>query len=159
MHLYGTISTSYSDRITVMKTLGSQLDPRLVARSRKSEQLTLLLRQHLPPECDGHYAVASIVRHQLIIVADSPVWGNRLRQLAPQILQLVQSLPENIQHIQVKSRMTAAPPPPAPSTHTGVKRQLSQQAGEQIISAASCIADEPLKSALLKLSRHARKKD
>jgi hypothetical protein len=142
-----------------MRSLGSLLDPKLVARSTRYEKLTLLLRQQLPPECDGHYAVASIANLQLIIVADSPVWATRLRQLAPLILQLVTQQESEIQHIQVKTRMTSPPPAPAPTRKNSPEgRTLSQQASDQLVSAASCISDEPLKNALLKLSRHTRKK-
>jgi len=142
-----------------MKTLSSQLDPVLLARSRRYEKLTLLLRQHLPPECDNHYAVTGIQQQELIIMADSPVWATRLRQLAPDIIALVRQHIAQIQHVQIKSRFASAP---LPLTKSAVKtstsrRQLSQRAGHQITSAASCISDEELKNALLKLARHQRK--
>jgi hypothetical protein len=143
-----------------MKTLGSQLDPALLARSRRYEKLTLLLRQHLPPECDNHYAVTSIRQQELVIMADSPVWATRLRQLAPQILDLIKRELSQVQHVQIKSRIaTAARPATATSSvaATPVKRQLSQRASQQIRSAAACISDEALKTALLKLARHQRK--
>ncbi len=142
-----------------MKTLCSQLDPVLLARSRRYEKLTLLLRQHLPPECDNHYAVTGIQQQELIIMADSPVWATRLRQLAPDIIALVRQHIAQIQHVQIKSRFATAPLPPGKGTVKTVAtgRQLSQRAGQQITSAASCISDEALKNALLKLARHQRK--
>ena len=142
-----------------MKTLCSQLDPALLARSRRYEKLTLLLRQHLPPECDNHYAVTGIQQQELIIMADSPVWATRLRQLAPEIIALVRQHIAQIQHVQIKSRFATAPPAPTKNAVKTVtsKHQLSQRASRQIASAASCISDEALKNALLKLARHQRK--
>ncbi len=142
-----------------MKTLSSQLDPALLARSRRYEKLTLLLRQHLPPECDNHYAVTGIQQQELIIMADSPVWATRLRQLAPEIIALVRQHIAQIQHVHIKSRFATAPLPSRKSAlkTTTSKRHLSQRAGQQITSAASCISDESLKNALLKLARHQRK--
>jgi len=142
-----------------MKTLASQLDPALLARSRKYEKLTLLLRQHLPPECDNHYAVTNIHQQELVIVTDSPVWATRLRQLAPQIIALVRQDLAQIQHVQIKTRLpaTTARPAPGPAPNLAAKRQLSQRASQQIQSAAACISDETLKNALLKLARQPRK--
>lgn len=143
-----------------MKLLGSILDPALLARSKRYEHLTLLLRQHLPPECDSHYAVTNIRQQELVIMADSPVWATRLRQLAPQILALARQQQPQLQHVQIKSRLPSssvarrAASAPVPAQ---VKRQLSEQASQQISSAAASISDQGLKNALLKLARHRRK--
>lgn len=140
-----------------MKTLGSQLNPTLLARSRRYEKLTLLLHQHLPPECDGHYAVTNIHQRELVIMADSPVWATRLRQLAPQILALTRQDFAQLQHVQIKSRLPAsvtAQTPASAAAKPRVRRQISLRASQQISSAASSITDRALKNALLKLARH-----
>lgn len=139
-----------------MKQLNNALDPGILAHARKLERLTMLLRKELPPECDGHYHAAAIHDGTLVIVTDSPVWTTRLRQLGPQILQLLKNkTPQNLQHVRIISRHG-----PAVSNHEPpvVKRELSQQSSQYIAQTASYIKDKPLKEALLKISRHAQKK-
>jgi hypothetical protein len=139
-----------------MKQLNNILNPGILAHSRKLEHLTMLLRNELPPECDGHYHAAAIHGNTLVIVTDSPVWTTRLRQLGPGILQLLKNkIPQNLQHIRVISRRG-----PAVSNHEqpAVKRELSQQSSQHIAQTANYIENEPLKQALLKISRHGQKK-
>ncbi len=139
-----------------MKQLNNALDPNILAHSRKLEQLTMLLRNALPPECDGHYHAAAIHDSTLVIVTDSPVWTTRLRQLGPQILQILENkTPQKLQHIRVISRHG-----PAVSNHEPpvIKRELSQQSSQHIAQTANYIKDEPLKEALLKIAQHGRKK-
>ena len=150
-----------------MRPINIHLDSKLTAQTRKLEQMTLILKNKLPPECDGHYHVASIRNDTVIIITDSPVWTTRLRQLGPLILQaLIDSLadlqpnstqPNSIQqrlhHVRVVSRYG-----PVPDHHqpTAVKRTISQQSCQQITQTASYISDEKLKNALLKISRHGK---
>lgn len=139
-----------------MKLFKAQLDTRLVARTRSLEQLNLQLRNALPPECDGHYNVAAIHDRTVVIVTDSPVWTTRLRQLGPLILEtLAGKTRQQLQHVRIISRhgpVVSDYKPPV------VKRELSQQSSEQIAQTASYINDEHLRDALLKISRHAKKK-
>jgi hypothetical protein len=153
------LSDIYDDDPGAMKTLSSQLDPALLARSKRYEKLTLLLRQHLPPECDSHYSVTGIQQQELVIMADSPVWATRLRQLAPQIVEIARQQLTQLQHVQIKThfKTTTGPSTTSPARTTAPKRHLSQSACQQITSAASGITDEGLKNALLKLARHQQK--
>lgn len=144
-----------SDKI--VKPLSSLLDPVLLARSKRYDRLSLRLRQSLPAECDGHYAITGIHQQELVIVADSPVWATRLRQLAPQILALASGQPTVLRHVQIKTRLpTSEPLNIQPAVRT-VRRELSPRASQQINSAAAGIADPSLKNALLKLARRHKK--
>jgi hypothetical protein len=140
-----------------VKQLNNALDPGILAQAHKLEHLTMLLRNELPPECDGHYHVAAIHDSTLVIVTDSPVWTTRLRQLGPLIVQTLNSKTpqKNLQHVRIVSRQG-----PAVSTHKppAVKHELSQQSSQHIAQTAAYIKDKPLKEALLKISRHGQKK-
>lgn len=139
-----------------MRQLNNALDPRILAQARKLEKLTMLLRNALPPECDGHYHVAAIHNDTLVIVTDSPVWTTRCRQLGPLILQTLKNkVPPILQHVRIISRHG-----PVVSTHEPavVKHELSQQSSQHIAQTAAYIKDKPLKEALLKISRHGQKK-
>lgn len=138
-----------------MKPFNAQLDSALLARTRTLAQLTMLLRQSLPPECDGHYNVAAIRDRTLVIVTDSPVWTTRLRQLGNFILQtLTGKTRQPLQHVRIISRHG---PVISDYEQPVVKRELSQQSGRQITQTASYINNEPLRKALLKIARRARK--
>ena len=146
----------YVEIFVTMKQLNNALNPSILAQSRKLERLTMLLRNELPPECDGHYHAAAIHDNTLVIVTDSPVWTTRLRQLGPKILQLLKNkIPQSLQHVRIISRQG-----PAVSNHKPpvVKRELSQQSSQHIAQTASYIKDESLKKALLQISRHGQKK-
>ena len=147
-----------------MRPINIHLDSKLTAQTRKLEQMNLILKSNLPPECDGHYNVAGIRGDTVIIITDSPVWTTRLRQLSGLILQtltrsapahsdLAQSSQQPLHHVRVVSRYG-----PIPDHHqpTPVKRTISQQSCQQIAQAASYISDKKLKNALLKISRHGK---
>ena len=138
-----------------MNPIQSSLDERLIQQAKLLDSLTQLVRQQLPPECDQHYHVANIRRQSLVIITDSPVWTTRLRQLAPEILKVIQDagIP-GIRHIEVTSRVgyhaPARQPPPE------VERSMSASAADIIDSTAECISDEGLRDALHKLAKRGR---
>lgn len=139
-----------------MKKLNNALNPSILGQTQKLEHLTMLLRNSLPPECDGHYHVAATHGPTLVIITDSPVWTTRLRQLGPLILQTMQeNVPLKLQHVRIISRHG-----PVISTYQPpvVKHELSQQSSRHIAQTAEYIKDKPLKNALLKIARHGQKK-
>lgn len=136
-----------------MRSIQTAFDERLIKQAKRLHVLTQQLRQSLPPQCDGHYHVANIRRDTLVIITDSPVWTTRLRQLAPDIVKLVQQAgARGIRHVNVVSRVNYQPPkrPPVPR----IRRSLSQASRDIIDSSAESISDEGLKRALKKLARH-----
>lgn len=131
------------------------LDSGLKAQARKLEKLTLTLKQHLPPECDGHYYVTNIHENTVVIITDSPVWTTRLRQLGPLILQSLSGHSAHpLHHVRISSRLGPVIERP---TVTKVQRSLSRRSSDQIAQTASYIGDSKLKNALLKISRHRKK--
>jgi predicted nucleic acid-binding Zn ribbon protein len=154
-----------------MRPINVHLDSKLTAQTRRLEQMTLILKSRLPPECDGHYHVASIRDDTVVIITDSPVWTTRLRQLGPLILQSLANSPsysahhsahsstransiqQQLHHVRIVSRYGPIPDHHQPRT---VKRTISQQSRQQIAQTASYISDKKLKNALLKISRHGK---
>jgi len=93
-------------------------------------------------------------------MTDSPAWTTRLRQLGPNILTILQNNGrKHLLHIRVFSRpsQTVENKPSQP-----VKKQaklISPQSSRLIHQAASYIADDSLREALLKLANHTTKKN
>ena len=74
-----------------MDTFSHQLDPKIKQTAKKLEMYTQLLKKALPPECENHFSVASVQKKSIVIVANSPVWTTRLRQLGQLILETMKA--------------------------------------------------------------------
>lgn len=138
-----------------MDTFNSRLDNSLRKRARELGMLTSLLRGELPPELDGHYHVANIRDRTVVIMTDSPVWTTRLRQLGPRILTVLQdSGRKHLLHVRVLCRPTQTTDHARPAPVKKPPKTISQQSGRLIHQAASCIEDDGLRQALLRLVKH-----
>ena len=121
----------------------------------KLERYSWLLKKTLPAECDIHFNVANIHNKTLVIVADSPVWTSRIRQLGPNILAIMKTQSnEDLHHIKVITRRG-----PTVDNHKplGIQRKLSTKASQLLEQTASFLPDDELSKALLRLSK--RKSD
>lgn len=138
-----------------MDTFSHQLDPKIRQTAQKLAKYTLLLKRALPPECENHFNVAKVLNKTIVIVADSPVWTSRLRQLGQLILDAMKTQShEDLHHVKIITRHG-----PVADNHEPkiVKRQLSPEAVNIIEQTASYLSDEQLSNALLKLSKHKSK--
>ena len=147
-----------SGYFALLDLFNTRLDERLKKRAQELNRLTLMLRNELPPEVDGHFSVANIRDRTLVIMSDSPVWATRLRQLGPQIVNILQNKgKKNLLHIQVFSRPPSSPVARQPEPPQRPARILSQQSTELINQTASYIEDENLREAMLKLAKRGSK--
>ena len=140
-----------------MDTFSHQLDPEIKQTALRLANYTRLLKKTLPPECENHFSVANVVNRSIVIVADSPVWTSRLRQLGQSILETMKDHTDlDLHHVKIITRHG-----PVPDIHhtKHVKRQLSPMAGNIIEQTASYLDDEQLSNALLKLSKHKSQTD
>jgi len=69
-----------------------------------SAQKALLenVRRLLPRDLADHCVAAQKRDQQLILHADSPVWGTRLRYNAPQLLNLLQTSHSSLREVKIK---------------------------------------------------------
>ena len=144
-----------SGNFALLDLFNTRLDERLKKRAQELNRLTLMLRNELPPEVDGHFSVANIRDRTLIIMSDSPVWATRLRQLGPQIVTILQNNGrKNLLHIQVFSRPPNSPSVRPPEPAPGPEKSISSQSRQLINQTATYIEDENLREAMLKLAKH-----
>ena len=147
-----------SGNFALLDLFNTRLDERLKKRAQELNRLTLMLRNELPPEVDGHFSVANIRDRTLVIMSDSPVWATRLRQLGPQIVNILQNNgKKNLLHIQVFSRPPSSAVARQPEPPQQPARSLSPQSTELINQTASYIEDENLREAMLKLAKRGSK--
>ena len=63
------------------------LVPQLMARARELQRLEKAVLERLPRELQSHCRLANLREGTLVLQADSPVWGARLRYSAPSLLR------------------------------------------------------------------------
>lgn len=134
-----------------MNTFSHLIDSKIKQTASKLERYSWLLKKALPTECDIHFNVANIHNKTLIIVADSPVWTSRLRQLGPNILAIMKTQSnEDLHHIKVITRRG-----PTVDNHKPliIQRKLSSEASQLLEQTASFMKDDELSKALLNLSK------
>ncbi len=149
-----------------MKSINEQINPKFVIQARKLAKFTQLLHRILPVECHDHVKVANIRDQNLMLITDSPVWTTRLRQLSPQILQFIRTNTSDneadraqiIHHIQISTRYHASNTDEQPSLNkkNRHKLQISDKTANMLSQSADSIEHPQLKSALLKIARHAK---
>jgi hypothetical protein len=145
-----------SGKLSLLDTFDSQLNPSIRQHACQLEQLTHLLANTLPVECHGHFHVANVRDRQVSIMADSSVWATRLRQLSPEIVEILQQHGNSrLLHVRVFSR-PGNPPAQVGRTHvrTANERRISPKSRNLIKQAAAGIEDDGLRAALLKLAAH-----
>ena len=138
-----------------MDTFSHQLDPKIRQTALILTKYTHLLKNALPPECEQHFQVAKIHNKTVTIVADSPVWTSRLRQLGQHILETMSlETNEDLHHVKIITRHG-----PVADNHSTIttKRNLSSSASKIIEQTASYLVDEELSNAMLKLSQRIKK--
>jgi len=118
--------------------------------------LTRCLACELPVDCSGHFHVANLRSGLVVVLAESPAWATRLRQLSPEILAILQQCGHGrLLHVRVISRPGNQPVRasrvPARVKH---ERCISPESSSLITRAAAGIEDDGLRAALLKLAAH-----
>ena len=135
-----------------MDTFSQQISSKIRQTAVQLSKYTAILKNALPPECGPYFNVATIQNKTITIVADSPVWTTRLRQLGPLILEAMKAnTPQDLHHVKIITRHGTT----TVDNHTQkpVKRHLSSESGKVIEQTASYLDDEQLSNALRKLSK------
>ncbi|MEJ2593485.1 MAG: DciA family protein [Candidatus Thiodiazotropha sp.] len=123
---------------------------------RLSRQRALLdqVRGLLPSPLSTQLQAAVLEARTLSLFVDSPVWASRLRYLAPELMRKLKQ--QDLIVDQVRTRIV--PESRRSNATRGRQRlQLSAQSAEQLRQTAVALTDEPLREAMLRLSRHGRK--
>ena len=145
------IIVNLSKLLCLMDTFSHQLDPNIKQKALELTKYTQLLKNALPPECENHFSVANLMNKSIVIVADSPVWTTRLRQLGQLILETMKNqTQEDLHHVKIITRHGPVADDHDPKV---IKRQLSSSSAHILEQTATYLGDEELSNALLKLSK------
>jgi len=125
----------------------------LYTSMRKQQDLLTLTRQALPQQLRPHCVSAVLNGNTLTLLADSPVWGSRLRFHMPRLLgQLRQNHP-GIANIRV--RIATACKARATPTRK-IRPHHSNRAADTVDQASSLMPDSTLSHALQRLAKALR---
>lgn len=136
----------------IQRLLGSRqaltrLEARLTAQSRLLEQVRGLLEPALAQHCSG----AILAGKTLTLLVAGPVWGSRLRYLAPQLERQLQQQGLGARRLRVR----VVPPEGRPARRRPRRaRPLSANNAKLLRDTAAAVGDRQLGEALLRLSRH-----
>lgn len=124
----------------------------ILQQARKLRAITAVLSEQLPEYIRAHCQAGYLDEKYLVLIVDNSAWATQLRYLVPQLKkQLIQNGLLNEQQAvrikvvhEVSSKRLSTLPPPLP---------LSRNNAALLRNTADSMADDELKSALLKLSR------
>jgi len=123
---------------------------RTLARAASLRALDRLLRACLDPPLSDHCRAAGVRSGRLLLQADSPAWGARLRYAGPRLLACLRQR-SDYDLAEVTIRVEPANEP------TPVQRpplRLSADSAELLRATAETIPDAELRAALQRLARH-----
>lgn len=137
----------------VLRGRGSVLE-NLTTESERRVALDALLDDFLDTPFRDHVQVASARHGALILCADCPAWGHRIRYLAPSILKYLRDRgASDLETVSISVQQEPRPPAldrprPAPGLSPGSARALE--------SAADNLDDPDLARRLRAIARHRR---
>ncbi len=135
-----------------MHSIDRFLSQQIAEKKQLIDKLNAAVLPLLPASCQNHVTASNFSCNELTLIADSPVWGARLRTQQRQIIRAInQQLKLPVSSINIRFKqpeiVNAKAVKPAPI--------LSQQSSRLIEKTADSIADEELKAALLRLAQNA----
>ena len=123
---------------------------RLLRNASHHQTLQRELERILPPELIGRCRVAGMEKGILCVQTDSPVWANRLRFLATQIVDQLQGGGPFRELHSLKISVCALPDNPPPSR---MKRNGDTDSAELLRSASRHQSSPKLQKSLQRLAR------
>ena len=127
----------------------------LVRGARRQQRLDALLAAFLDRPLADHVQVASGDADILVLAADAPVWGHRIRYLAPAILDRMR---EDIPQLR-DVRIIVRPPAPPPAQPPGARRAtLSPASASLLQEVAGGCANPALSRVLARMAARARRR-
>ncbi|MDO5687333.1 MAG: DciA family protein [Neisseria sp.] len=116
----------------VYKRQSPELEPylQLVAQYRLWQKLSAQLKRHLPANLAPYYRVTCIEDDALVIVAENSMVANRLKMLAPALLDTWEERPPSVRRVKVSLTPHNMPPPRrnALSLHDDARAALTRSA-------------------------------
>lgn len=129
------------------------LPDRVIAHGTLLANFEQFIVEQLPEPLNAHCRVANLRNGNLILYTDSPAWSTKLRYLLPAIKQAFEShFKTELKNLSIEVK----PAQQAQAPHQG-RTKISQASAEHLRQSAAATPYEPLKAALVRLSRHPKR--
>ena len=125
------------------------------ARMTKTEQIAW--RAAAGKEISDHTVIRAD-RGEWQITADSPVWGDAVRQRQAEILDALHRANIEVRGLKIKVRPRHAAPSPATSDSENSGKRLDSKTAGLLAQTAEGLRSQDLAQAIKRLSRHGRSK-
>lgn len=127
----------------------------IVSKARALSQLEARLKSFLGEPAASHFSVADRGPHELVLLADSPMWNSYLRFRVPLIVNFLRDKCglRALQNIHIKVTIARETGPSVPLRTP----RLSPQTAALLRRQAESTTDPSLKSIYKRLGSHARK--
>lgn len=126
----------------------------LVRGARRQQRLDALLAGFLDRPLADHVQVASGDADVLVLAADAPVWGHRIRYLAPAILERMR---DEVPHLRDVRIIVRPPAQPAPDASGARRATLSPASASLLQEVAGGCANPALSRVLARMAARARR--
>ena len=126
----------------------------LVRGARRQQRLDALLAGFLDRPLADHVQVASGDADVLVLAADAPVWGHRIRYLAPAILERMRGEAPQLRDVRIIVRPPAQPAADTPGTR---RATLSPATASLLQEVAGGCANPALSRVLARMAARARR--
>jgi len=129
----------------------------LIRHAAQLKDLNEHLGRELPAPLNQHVTVANVYQDTLVLNTGSPVWAARLRYLTPSILDSVRCRPGYSTLRSVRVRISL-PEPITVAERSSSPCRPSRASADNLRHAAEGTADPGVRSALLRLADHHRRR-
>lgn len=124
-------------------------------RLARQRELTDQVRALLPAPLNEQLLAAVLQNRGLSLFVNSPVWGSRLRYLAPELQRKLRQAGITVDLVRTRIVPVRRPKSEGRRRHRLV---LSERNAALLRQTAAALADDSLRDSLLRLSRHVEKK-
>lgn len=146
-----------SQRFSRVLSQSEGLVPQLMARARELQRLEKVVLDRLPQALQAHCRMANLREGTLVLQADSPVWGARLRYSVPNLLRELSrtgGMPR-VKRIEILVRPTRV----TLVRHRNEPRRLGARSALLLREVAASTEDPDLRRAWTKLASREHEQD
>jgi hypothetical protein len=143
---------SRSSRIDELFRQGPLRD--CLARIERHRRLLVAIREILPASLAAHCTDCVTDEHNLVLYADSASWAVQLRFYLPKIIRELSAC--GVAQLQ-RAKVRMLPPSPDAPSPEGRRARSPSATAIAVVEGGAAVADEEIKSALLRLARTLRK--
>ncbi len=143
-------------QIAKLLTVKSKQVNAVISEAKRLTEIKIIISQSLDQQLADHFEVAKACNGQLLLLVDSPVWATRIRYMQSEIINRLKNygITKNIYNISIKVRPIEYSRQQTKNNNSPLS--ISKESAKRMLDEINSIADPELKSALLRITKHAK---